>query len=345
MQVIEVAPATALRFANALWRARGPHVARLMDLESAPDGMVRVAFEPGGVALADLLARGLEFGEAVTVLVPLAECVVSLGRAGVVHGGIAVSVVAFDERGAPILHGFEAARLGAEQAGLDAAVDLAAYGVLAREVLAAVTDAADSRDELLAELEPAPSAGGLLAFAERLLATAEPTPVRLGGRRPGAGPAPAAPGPIPPATQLGRAWVARWRGLRARPVWLAFRGLRSVRARFWVPGVLAVLGLVGAVVLIPAEAATPGADAPTDPLRIAPTISPASSVAPIVPQLHDDPLDAVRGLRSDVDDALVVDDYGDVVLIRVTTATGSEDVLLERTEAGWRLREMLSPDG
>lgn len=379
MTEIDLPQSDALRVATALWRARGPHVARVLDVHgpaagrasaaSAP-GDVRLVLSDGSVALDVPLARGLALGEAVTVLVPLAACVEGLAAGGVVHGAIAASTVRIDERGAPVLAGFESARLiddVSEEADGDGlhgarwnAIDRAAWCQLARTVLESVR--ADSsaveaqvREELLARLavvDPEVQ-GSLVSFAERLLTAVAPLPVQLGPTvLPSVGPPPE-PAPQRATTRrASRAVVSLAGSLRHR---LAAAG--RVRARFWVPAAVAGCAFAAALVVLPALDAVSGV-APVRDAASVPSVMPSPSAVPISsePVQADlarddaipgaalrgaDPVRAALDLRPDASTGVVVDDYGDIVLLELRTSSGAEEVLLERTDAGWRLRDTL----
>jgi len=332
MDSIEVPAPSALRLADALWRARGEHVVRLRDVEGGLDpshGVIRLILDAGSVPLAEVLARDLGLGEAVAILVPLARCVEGLAAARVVHGGISIAAVRLDERGAPVLGGFETARVidAHEENAMEQATwraDRVAFCELARDVLLAVADARAARDALNAGLATAgDERGSLAAFAERLLAAAAPEPVRLG--LPPAARAPAddageATGRAPRSDLLTR--------LRAR--------VGRIRPRFWAPALLAVAGLAVALAVTPGDGVPPLEDSRTTPSPGPTLASPESGLRTITAQ---DPVAAVLALRRDARTATLVDDYGDVVLLRVETAAGTEDILVERGEDGWRLRE------
>lgn len=351
-----------LRLASALWRARGDHVVRLVDAGWLDGGAVRLVIDDGLVPLGDVLARDLAIGEAITVLVPLAECIDGLAAAGVVHGAISSNAIRLDERGAPLLGGFESARVSdALDEGTDGAPDRIAFRELARVVLAAV-DPAEARDALTAGLDViVPTArGSLIAFAERLLAEAAPVAVRLGlpPRQRDVDP--------PPARGSDRA-LGRLRQLAA-----TLRShLRRVRPRFWVPASIAVLGFVAAAVLLPGGVSgdggvsaggleTPSSTAPrptstgalprptgtgTLPRATGTEALSRPTATPTGAATVQDPVSAALGLRPDARSAIVVDDYGDIVLLKLETAAGAVDILIERTNDGWRLREMLSEEG
>ena len=103
---------------EALGRARSDHLVRLIDIASAPDGTPALILGLlGARRLSDVViaTRRLSAGEVVTATVPIVGAVVDLHRAGVSHGGVRLSNIIFDHRGAPVLVGFGRARLVAER--------------------------------------------------------------------------------------------------------------------------------------------------------------------------------------------------------------------------------------
>ena len=352
MAELELARGAALRQAAVLWRARGPHVARLVDASSREDGSTRLVVEHGDVPLAEVLARAPTIGEAATILVPLAESMELLAVAGVAHGGIAVDAVRLDARGAPVLGGFESASLldaGRDVGRETSNADRASFIALAREVLGAVRDedaAATAAVRAALDEVEVMAPGALAVFVERVLGTAQPEPVRLGG-------APKAATSDRPASRpptLSRASIRQERrpslGARTQAMVAAVlrgRKLPKVRPKFWVPAVAAVVAVVAALVLVPADAPeaeagfeTPTSSAPQPALGATPIPTPTSAAQPEV-----DPVAAALRLRRDATDATVIDDFGDVVLLSIRTVRGNEDLLIERTDDGWRLRDTL----
>jgi hypothetical protein len=97
----------------ALDRAAGEHVVALLDVAADEHGWVLVLERLPGGSLAELLDRrsGLEAGEAVTILAPLATTLERLHAAGVAHGSLSLGSVVFRDDGAPALVGFGAAEL------------------------------------------------------------------------------------------------------------------------------------------------------------------------------------------------------------------------------------------
>jgi hypothetical protein len=98
---------------EALHRGAGEHVVALEDVSVDEHGTVLV-FErlPNGT-LAELLERrgGLDAGEAVTILAPLATTIDRLHAAGVAHGRLSLGAISFRDDGAPTLTGFGGAQL------------------------------------------------------------------------------------------------------------------------------------------------------------------------------------------------------------------------------------------
>lgn len=99
---------------EALARASSPHLLRLEDLATGPDGrpVLVLALLQSASAAQLLLNRGeISAGEAVTLLAPLAEAVAELHRVGVAHGRLRLGSISFDFRGAPVIRGFGDATL------------------------------------------------------------------------------------------------------------------------------------------------------------------------------------------------------------------------------------------
>ncbi len=159
-------PAAIAAEAEALARAAGPHVVRLLDVGEGPDGAPVLVLERlgggaiGGLSLGALLSRRarLGTGEAVTILAPVALALARCHGAGVAHGALDLESVLFDEWGAPVLTCFGRATLTppdptpAELEAVELAADRRALRRLASVVLAHVDDdaAARLRDELAA---------------------------------------------------------------------------------------------------------------------------------------------------------------------------------------------------
>jgi len=300
MRTIDATYAEGLWIADVLWRAQGLGVARLVDVADGPDGGVRLVIDDGESPLGEWLDHGRTLGEAVAVIVPLIECVDRLSGAGIAHGAIGLDAVRLDASGAPVLGGF----VGAGSTVVDDRVALVA---LIRTVLSAVSPRSDRIVALVSELDglEAGRRSGLVAFAERLRAAAA-SPTRLDVPVDDAG---AAEGPE--------------RRRDAQP-----RQRRSVRARFWVPA--------AAVLAVAAIAVPVVATSESSPRAAAPPPSPTVEPLEVTPRQH--AVGAALALHPEASGATVLDDYGDVVLVRLETDAGPVDVLIERTESGWRLR-------
>jgi eukaryotic-like serine/threonine-protein kinase len=132
--VLKMSDADDRRFpveAEALTRAAGDHVVGLLDAHRDEQDAVLVLERLGHGTLAELLERraGLDAGEAVTILAPLAVTVDRAHSAGVAHGNLSLSAVCFAEDGSPTLVGFGGAELFAP--GSPEVVREAVDGVLA----------------------------------------------------------------------------------------------------------------------------------------------------------------------------------------------------------------------
>ncbi|WP_147392082.1 hypothetical protein [Amnibacterium setariae] len=247
---------------EALLVGAGAHLTPVLDVGTAPNGDLVVLVPAPAARLPELLAApgGLPTGEAVTVLVPLAQSLARLHGAGVAHGGVRADAVLLDAEGSPSWSAPLAPallrRVGPEAFAARRRDDVAAFRLLGTALLAPTG-------------APFPEGDDLLALAAALYALAPAVPVRL--RRPvepvlpigAALPArlvPASPGQHPPGGPGESA------ALRVR------RALGAVRPRAWLAlGGAAVL-LVVAVVLLPAGAA-PAAPAASSPLSARPAPS------------------------------------------------------------------------
>jgi hypothetical protein len=347
MTDLDLDPPAAARLAHVLWRARGPHVAEIVEATGPPGGPVRLRMEDGATPLAVLLERGLTLGEAITILIPIAEAIAAL-PGEVVHGAIGIEAIRLDGSGAPILTAFRPPVAvddlppwgSLAEAGV---ADRAAFRELARVVLGAVVATPGAQVERVAlasavvdEVDPERPAT-LAALGDRLLAIATPESVRLGAAsvaqdRPAGMPVARVEVPVAHLRQSIRDIRA---SVRAR--------LGSVRPRFWVPAVLVLVGLGVVVGLLPSGNDGGRPLAPPSPSTPADVVDTAPAVADAPPA--EDPVDAAIALRPEANGGVVVDDYGDIVLVRLDTASGSEEVLIERTDAGWRLREAEASGG
>ncbi len=299
--------------AVAAWiEVAGDHVQAVIDLGTAPNGDLVVVLASMPHPLPGLLASPLRLdaGEAVTVLVPLAEALAALHEQGVVHGSIGPDAVALTDAGAPVLVLPRTARtrrmLG--DAGFTAAMaaDAAALRALASRCLPGEVAALDA-------LERDPGGAGV----DALFGLAEPAPVRLD--RSLAAPVDAWPPArllLPVERPAGRsAGDAGDAAGRLRPAVAAFAAsagtsLRRVRRRVWIAAGASAAALLLALVLLPSRgvdasagrppvtASPTGAPTPTSPAPASPAAAAAPSLGPsvVVAGSTIDPVRAVRAL-------------------------------------------------
>lgn len=279
---------------EALARASSPHLLRLDDLATAPDGrpvLVLARLQP--TTLVGLLARRgrLQPGEAVTILAPVAVALDELHRVGVAHGNIGPRTILFDEAAAPVIVAFSRATLIGpmpdEQshssltpatlgASVEAARDLADLVALARSVIECTPDSA-ARAKLVDRLQrhdpiAAPERFGtdlsdaLFDFAEaRAVDFAHPAQeheprsrraVPIEAAEPQRRPDWLAALHLPDWLDglAARIDLSRPRAFGARVRYI----LAPVRRPVWVAAGLAVVLLAAALVLVPAGADRPG---------------------------------------------------------------------------------------
>lgn len=264
---------------EALSRASGAHVVRVIDVTSTPDGAhALILSRHAAGTLARLLAdrRRLVAGEAITVLAPLATALRRMHAAGVAHGSVGPGSVLFDAAGSPALAcfgratlftpGLHAAALDTEQAVL---ADVVAFGALAGGLLDGAGAASLAHR---ARTEAAPG-DWLDRFVDALFDLADPLPVDL---RPQAEveyvafPArviSAEPSPLPESSVA----VPAWRQVAAR----TRAALGRVRRPVWVAAAASIAALVVALVVIPQRSTT--ATAQPSSLPTPPAQSPTST--------------------------------------------------------------------
>jgi hypothetical protein len=308
--------AEALAEAAVLQRARGEHVVDLLDL--AIDDLEAVLVLPRlpRGSLAQLLERraGLDAGEAVTVLAPIATCLARLHAAGVAHGAVSADHVLFREDGAPVLIGFGSARLF--EPGLPAIAreqiegvgeDRRALCALADLVLRRVTGRrAPAATELAERLLRSGGDEAETVLSSELFELAAARPIRFDTdadiehasgppRVIGVASAPAldggAPGLLTRMLESGPAHIAR------QAVQTRWHAWNAGRRRLALALASAAIALVIAVLAIPSPSAAPAADGPKSP-------PPAAPLEPTVDDQvsGDDPLEALAALlgrRSD----------------------------------------------
>lgn len=186
--VLKVAERDDPRFAveaEALTRAAGEHVVRLIDAGTDERDAVLVLERLGGGTLADLLERRgtLAAGEVVTLLAPIAAALERAHAAGVAHGALGLDAVCLSDDGSPTLVGFGAAELFPP--GSPEVVREGVAGVVAdREALRAVAGAlldrvAGPRAEAARRLRASVAALTPGELATALFDVAAAEPVRL----------------------------------------------------------------------------------------------------------------------------------------------------------------------
>ena len=365
-----VAEGSVLAEVEALTRAAGEHVVRLVDVVPAEDGALALVLERlAGGSLARLLAarQSLRAGEAVTILAPLALTLARLHAAGVAHGAVGPGAILFDTAGSPTLACFgraslhqagqPIARLEVEQAVID---DVLAFGSLASALLEGA-----GADELArrAATEAAP-ADWLVRFADALFDHGEALPVDLEGRT-------EAPVvrvvPVRAAVPAVEPEVPRRRILAE---------LRRVRPRVWIAAGAALLAGLVALVALPVGGSEPAARTPAPaPTASAPIAAPVTADDPvdaalvllsaregcireldagcleIVDQAGSAALDDDRALIASIAageqpgalptirDPVLVQRLGDSALVSLGPDSEPASLLLVKGEAGWRIRD------
>jgi hypothetical protein len=170
---------------DALHRAAGEHVVALEDVSVDERQTVLVLERLPNGTLAELLERrgGLDAGEAVTILAPIATTVDRMHAAGVAHGRLSPVAICFRDDGAPTLTGFGQACLFAAdspevvlETEPGVLADRASLGAVAALVLARVvgTRAAAARSLAMLLPDTAPADLDTLLFD-----VAAPAPVRF----------------------------------------------------------------------------------------------------------------------------------------------------------------------
>lgn len=309
-----VAPDQPGREAQALHRARDEHVVELVDVSVHPDEVVLVHPRLPRGSLAEILAarRGLDAGEAVTILAPIAGALDRMHQAGVAHGAVSADHVLFRADGAPVLIGFGQATLF--DADLPEVSRERLPGVLAdRQALAALSDAVlgrvvGPRAAAAASFAETLRSAGLVDLEARLarglfeLAAARPVIFeiedsdagdgRVVGVQPVPHPHPVAPtGAVARLLQSGPVAVARD---AARATWTAW----SPRRRRVAIGVTA-----GVAAVMLAVAILPGPAAPAVPAE-GPEIRPSPAASVPVAITADEPLEALAQLLRRRDDCV-----------------------------------------
>jgi hypothetical protein len=261
---------------DAWLRADGDHVQRVLDLGTAPNGDLVVVVPDVPIALVDLVAAApLDAGEALTVLIPIAEAVAALHEAGAAHGALGASAIGLTASGSPVLLMPRTATTASADRGDAQAADRRALAALAARLLPPPVP-----QQVLAALERDPAGSAV----ELLFALAEPGPVLL-HRSPEGG----AGGPLMPARLLAPVRAAPAEGAGRPPrsarraavalAGRAVRGAAGVRRRVWIAAGTALAGFVAALVLLPAHDAVVRAD-PVPPVSVAPVVPSTPRAAP-----------------------------------------------------------------
>ena len=275
---------------EALSRAAGEHVVRVLDVTSTPDGAPALILSRHAAgSLARLLGdRGqLDAGEVITILAPLATALARMHAAGVSHGSIGPGSVLFDPSGSPALACFGRATLfapGLHAAGLEVQqpvlADVLAFGSLAGTLLEGAGAASLAQR---ARTEAAPGAW-LRAFADSLFDIAEPLPVDLRPRTEvdyvpfPARVIPAVP-PIAPPTAAAPTPADGLARLRS--------ALGRVRRPVWLVAGASLVALVIALVAVPQESTT---------ATVRPSAAPSAPAQVAGPVTADDPVAAALAL-------------------------------------------------
>jgi hypothetical protein len=292
---------------EALARAAGDHVVELHDIATDGTETVLVLERLPNGTLAELHERrsGLDAGEAVTILAPIAAAIDRIHGSGVAHGRLSLGAIGFRADGAPTLTGFGGAELFPEHtpevvretvAGV--AADRAALAAIAAAVLGRVVGAAarNARD-LAAGLTPiAPG-----ELADRVFALAAATPVRFIDDTDAVAVRLGEPQDVPEIDDAPRGGIPWWL-TPLLPEWMRHRisepaervltiwSAWEPRRRRIVLGTFAGgLALVGALALVPAS---PVASSVAEPIPTPSGMSGTSGTSAAEAWLPDDPVEA-----------------------------------------------------
>jgi hypothetical protein len=286
---------------EALHRAAGEHVVALEDVSVDEHEAVLVLERLPNGTLAELLERrgGLDAGEAVTILAPLATTIDRIHAAGVAHGRLSLGAVGFRGDGAPTLMGFGGAQLFAAQSPevvletvpgvLD---DRAGVRAIAALVLARVVGerapAAKAVAAAISDAAPGAVAAQLFDFAAATPVRFDPDDELVATRM-------GEPQALEPTDDPPRAALPPWL-LALIPEWVSDRlaePLVRISAVWseWDPRRrrLALGALAGGVTVLVAIAAVP---APSDHAPVVAVTSDASPPPSDEPELPDDPVAA-----------------------------------------------------
>ena len=229
---------------EALIGGAGPHLVEILDVGSAANGDLVVVLPSPAVRLPELLVApgGLTAGEAVTVLVPLAQALHRLHVAGVAHGGVGASAVVVDADGCPAWSAPDAPallrRAGAATFAERVAADVEAFRALCAAVLRPAGVAV-------------PPADSLEGLAAALYGLASAEPVRLQRQSEPLSTQPwsaATPARLVPAIPVVAGMPVASAAMRLRRTLLL--QARGVRPRVWIALAAAVALLIGALALL-----------------------------------------------------------------------------------------------
>ena len=204
-------------------QARSAHVRAPLDVAIASDGTLRILFPVlAGPTLEELLATDgwLTPGRAVTMLCPIADAISVAHDAGVTLGGVSLTGIRADARGAPVIHAISQARsaspLPAQLRSKDPAhrEDAECFAALCTDVRAAL-EAAGHSDAA----HSMPDADQVLAQPSRLQhwAEAEPLLVTLSSAAPTAAERASVPPLALPSRPADRGQVADGPSVNERP--------------------------------------------------------------------------------------------------------------------------------
>lgn len=225
---------------EALIAAAGPHLVAVLDVGSAANGDLLVVLPAPAARLPELQTApgGLTAGEAVTVLVPLAQALHRMHEQGVARGGIGAPAVVLDADGSPAWAAPESPTLLKRSGPLRFEDRVAADRAAFRGLCTALLDPVGVR---------MPEGDRPEVLARVLFALAPAEPVRL--VRPVESWLVSTPARLVPAVPSSPAPAASERLGRLPAVVLAIA--RTVRARVWLAlGAVTAL-LVGALLVLP----------------------------------------------------------------------------------------------
>jgi hypothetical protein len=286
---------------EALHRTAGDHVVVLEDVSVDEHETVLVLERLPNGTLAELLERrgGLDAGEAVTILAPIASTIDRIHAAGVAHGRLSLGSIGFRDDGAPTLTGFGGAHLfapGSPEVVLETVPAVLDDRAGIREIAALVLErvagerASAAKRVAVAIADAAPD-----AVVARLFDFAAPTPVAFDGDDEIVSTRMGEPRDVEAVEEPPLAVLPPWLG-SLLPEWVSNR-LAEPLARasaLWSSWDLRrrrlVLGAVaGGVTVMVAVAAVPAPTSHPTAVDVTPDPAPSTLEAPVLP---DDPIEA-----------------------------------------------------